>query len=300
VSNHKDTKTRRDDGLAAQPRSVAAAISDIAGRLADAGIERARTEAELIVRAAAGLSTEELIRDPELLLSEDQAGRCDEWAARRAAREPLPYLLGTAEFFSRTFLASPVAIVPRPETEVLAEAVIERARAIGASLAVDVGTGSGALAITLAHEVPGLTVVATDISCNALRLAARNVERHGMADRVLPVCCDLLAAVGRPVDCVVANLPYIAHDDFPQLDPEVRDYEPRLALDGGMDGLGMIRRLSVQLCDHLHKGGFAALEVGAGQAGEVAKLLLAAGLADVELLRDYAGVERVVIGWRLG
>ena len=268
--------------------------------MATAGVERARAEAEMMVRAAAGLSTEELIRDPELLLSEDQARRCDGWAARRAAREPLPYLVGKTEFFSRTFLTSPAAIVPRPETEILAEAALERARAIGASLAVDVGTGSGVLAVTLAREVVGLRVVATDISLDALRLAARNGELHGVSARVLPVCCDLLAAVGRPVDCVVANLPYIARDDFAGLEPEVRDYEPRIALDGGMDGLGMIRRLSVQVCDHLHKGGFAALEVGAGQAAEAAKVLTRGGLCEIEVLPDYAGIARVVIGWRRG
>lgn len=277
-----------------------AVIARTSRLLAEAGIARARAEAELIVRAAAGMSIEDLVRDPDVALTEGQLRQADEWAARRAAREPLAYVLGAAEFFSRTFFASPAAIVPRPETELLAEAAIERARAMGASLAVDVGAGSGALAITLAKEVPGLTVVSTDISGSALRLAARNVERHGVRARVFPVCCDLLAAVGRPVDCVVANLPYIAHDDFPHLDPEVRDHEPRLGLDGGLDGLGIIRRLSVQLCEHLHKGGFAALEVGAGQAGEAAKLLLAAGLAEVEVLPDYAGSERVVIGWRQG
>jgi release factor glutamine methyltransferase len=285
---------------ASASRAAAAAVARISRLLSDAGIERPRAEAELIVRAAAGMRVEDLVRDPHVTLTEGQLRQADEWAARRAAREPLAYVLGRAEFFSRTFLASRAAIVPRPETEVLAEAAIERARAIGASLAVDVGTGSGALAITLAHEVPGLTVVATDISMAALCLARRNVELHRVTAQAFPVCCDLLGAVGRPVNCVVANLPYIAHDDFPQLAPEVRDYEPRIALDGGLDGLGMIRRLSVQLCDHLHKGGFAALEVGAGQAGEVAKLLVAAGLADVEVLRDYAGIERVVIGWRRG
>ena len=285
---------------ASASRAAAAAVARISRLLSDAGIERPRAEAELIVRAAAGMRVEDLVRDPGFTLTESQLRQADDWAARRAAREPLPYLLGTTEFFSRTFLALPAAIVPRPETEVLAEAAIERARAIGASLAVDVGTGSGALAITLAHEVPGLTVVATDISMAALCLARRNVELHRVTAQAFPVCCDLLGAVGRPVNCVVANLPYIAHDDFPQLAPEVRDYEPRIALDGGLDGLGMIRRLSVQLCDHLHEGGFAALEVGAGQAGEVAKLLVAAGLADVEVLRDYAGIERVVIGWRRG
>ena len=286
--------------LSSSPRRAAEVISVISRRLANAGVERARAEAEMIVRAAAGLSSEELIRDPDAELTGEQLRLAHDWAARRAAREPLPYFLGTTEFYSRTFLISPAAIVPRPETELVAEAAIERARRIGASLAVDVGTGSGALAITLAHEVPGLAVVATDISIAALCLARRNVELHELRQGVLLVCCDLLAAVGRPANCVVANLPYIAHDDFPQLAPEVRDYEPRLALDGGMDGLGIIRRLTAQLCDHLHKGGFAALEVGAGQAGAVAKLLLAAGLADVEVLPDYAGIARVVIGWRRG
>jgi release factor glutamine methyltransferase len=286
--------------LSSSPRRAVAVISDISRRLANAGVERARAEAEMIVRAAAGLSTEALIRDPELLLSEDQARRCDEWAARRVAREPLPYLVGTAEFFSRTFLVSPAAIVPRPETEILAEAALERARAFGASLAVDVGTGSGVLAVTLASEIPDLRVIGTDISLDALRLTARNAELRGVSARVLPVCCDLLAAVGRPADCVVANLPYIARDDFAGLEPEVRDYEPRIALDGGMDGLGIIRRFSVQVCDHLHKGGFAALEVGAGQAEEAAKLLTRGGLCEIEVLPDYAGIERVVIGWRRG
>jgi release factor glutamine methyltransferase len=281
-------------------RSAAAVISAISRRLASAGIERPRAEAELIVRAAADISAGELVRDPDLQLSDEQLARAEEWAARRAAREPLPYILGRAEFYSRTFRITPAAIVPRPETELLAEAAIARARVTHAARAVDVGTGSGVLAVTLAKEAPDLGVVATDISLDALRLAARNIDLHGVAARVLPVCCDLLTAVGRGVDCVVANLPYIARDEFADLDPEVRDHEPRIALDGGLDGLGIIRRLSVQLCDHLNKGGFAALEVGAGQAGEVAKLLACDGLCEIELLPDYAGIQRVVIGWRRG
>lgn len=300
MSNHEDTKARGGDGRGPEPRRAAAAISSLAGKLADAGIEHARFEAELLVRTAAAISAEELICDPAAELTQEQLRLADEWGARRAAREPLPYLVGRAEFFSRTFLVSPAAMVPRPETEILVEAAIERARRIGGRFAADVGTGSGALAVTLAKEVAGLTVVATDISLEALGLAARNVRLHGATDRVFPVCCDLLAAVALQADCLVANLPYIAHDDFPLLEPEVRDYEPRLALDGGLDGLGMIRRLSAQLCAHLRTGGFAALEVGAGQAGEVAKLLGRSGLSGVEVLPDYAGIERVVIGWRRG
>ncbi len=277
--------------------TAAAAIAHISRRLMQAGIERARVEAELIVRGAANLTAEELVRDPDLTLPSEQLARAQDWAARRAAREPLPYLLGRVEFYSREFRVSPAAIVPRPETEILAEASIQRMLGIGATLAADVGAGSGVLAITLAKEIPGLKVVATDISLDALHLAARNVEIHDVTDRVFPICSDLLTAIGKPLNCVVANLPYIARDDFPNLEPEVRDYEPRIALDGGMDGLGIIARLARTVCEHLHKGGFVALEVGAGQAKETANLLACGGLCDIEVLPDYAGIERVVIGW---
>ncbi len=252
------------------------------------------------MRAAAGITLEVLIADPGRILSPDAVAKLDEWAARRAAREPLPYILGKWEFYSRSFVVSSAAIVPRPETELLAEAAIHRIHGNAISFAVDIGTGSGALAVTLAAEVPHLRVAATDISLSALRLAARNIELHGVSDRVWPVCCDLLTAIGRPAGCIVANLPYIAHDDFASLDPEVRDYEPRIALDGGLDGLGMIRRLSAMVCAHLYKGGFAALEVGAGQAQQAAKLLACGGLSDIEVLPDLARIERVVVGWRRG
>ena len=215
-------------------------------------------------------------------------------------------MLGRAEFYSLAFRISTATIVPRPETEILVEAALQRASRQGAALAVDVGAGCGAIAIALAVHSPNLRVVAVDISRAALALAGRNCRLHGVGDRVARVQADLLSALGRPADFIVANLPYIRRDEFPSLQPEVRDFEPRAALDGGEDGLEVIRRLSVQLFDHLCPGGFAALEVGAGQAGEVANLLALArrpcgGLARlerIEVIPDYAGIERVVIGWR--
>ncbi len=280
------------------PQTVASAIASVAGRLSQAGIERARAEAESLVRAAAGLTREALLLHPDAPISGDHARRLQDLAARRARREPLPYLLGHAEFYSLSFRVSPVAIVPRPETEALVEAAIERAGPRRACLAFDVGTGCGAIAVTLARHLPAVRVVATDLSRDALALARANCRRHGVERRVSLLCADLLASVRGPADFIVANLPYIATDEFAGLQPEVRDFEPRAALDGGHDGLGPIRRLSVQLSDHLSQGGFAALEVGAGHAPEAAKLLRAGRLSRVEIIADYAGIERVVIGWR--
>jgi release factor glutamine methyltransferase len=280
--------------------TAADALAQTARRLAAAGLESPRLEAELLLQAATACSREHLLLHPEAHLSPEQAAALDALVSRREQREPLAYILGEAEFYSLPFRISSSVIVPRPETEILAEAAVARARRIGATLGADVGTGSGILAVVLAREIPSLHLLALDISLPALRLAAENLRRYDLGDRVLPVCADLLSAVGRPLDCIVANLPYIARDYLAGLQPEVRDFEPTLALDGGSDGLGLLRRLRVQLFDHLREGGFTALEVGAGQAGEVANLLLRAGLTDIEILPDYAGIERVVVAWRQG
>jgi len=273
---------------------VSGAVSEVARHLEAAGIPRARAEAELLVCAVSGRSREWLVAHSEIPLSDEQVVRLEAVTERRARREPMAYVLGSVEFYSLPFATSPAAIVPRPETEILAEAVIARARK--ARLAVDVGTGCGALAVVLALHLPELHVLAVDISREALELARGNVRLHGLHGRVLVAASDLLSAVGRPADVVAANLPYVRTGEFPSLAPEVRDYEPRLGLDGGEDGLEVIRRLSVQLADHLSPDGLAALEVGAGQAEEVAKLLTRRGLTGIEVVADYAGIPRVVLG----
>lgn len=280
--------------------TLASALSTVAASLAKAGIDRPRQEAEALLTAAAGLTRENLLLHPERKLSPDHLPLLQTLTARRAAREPLPYLLGEVEFYSLSLRVSPSAIIPRPETEILVEAAIARAVANRARRAVDVGTGCGAIAVALARHLPQLRVIATDISLPALLLARENRRRHDLGRRLSLLRADLLAGLRQPADCILANLPYVRSDQFPTLQPEVRDFEPRLGLDGGADGLAPIRRLSVQLFDHLAEGGFAALEVGAGQAPEVANLLQAARLSGVEIIADYAGIERVVIGWRRG
>ncbi len=288
-----------EDPAAAGP-SAAALISETAQLLTKAGIERARAEAEIIVRAGTGLTSEELVLRFDNRLSPEQVSRVKALAGRRAGREPLAYVLGEAAFLSLPFRVSPGAMVPRPESEILAEAAIERAPQTASRAAIDVGTGCGVLAVVLALHVPGLRVLAIDVSHAALILARENVRLHQVADRALLLRGDLLAAVGRRVDLIVANLPYVPSGEMDRLQPEIRDFEPSIALNGGRDGLGIVRRLSVQLIDHLSTGGFAALEVGAGQAPEVANLLDRGGLSDIELIRDYSGIDRVVIGWHRG
>ncbi len=278
--------------------TAASAVADVAHRLSHAGVDRPRLEAEALVRAALGLSREGLLLRPEAQLSPPQRRRLEALATRRARREPLPYIIGETEFYSLPLRVSPSAIVPRQETEILVEAAIERAARTGARLAADLGTGCGAVAVALACHLPNLRVIAADVSFAALLLAGENCRRNNVAGRVSLLCSDLLSGLRAPVDCIAANLPYVRTDEFDSLQPEVRDFEPRLGLDGGPDGLGPIERLSVQLIDHLSDGGFAALEVGAGQAPEVAKLLRAGRLSEVETIADYAGIPRVVIGWR--
>jgi release factor glutamine methyltransferase len=279
-------------------QTVGQAVAAAARQFAGAGIENAWLEAEVLVRAAAELGRERLHAHPEESLPADAAADLASFVSRRLAREPLPYITGEVEFYSLPFHITPAAIVPRPETEVLVEAAVARARQIGAGLVIDVGTGSGALAVVLARELPEARVAAIDLSREALLLTRRNAARHGVASQVLLVQSDLLAGLRAHADCIVGNLPYVRHDEFSALQPEVRDYEPRLALDGGEDGLEVIRRLAVRLREHLSPRGIAALEVGAGQANAVANMLADGRLTNIEIVTDYAGIERVVIGRR--
>ena len=280
--------------------SLSAAVAETARTLAAAGVENPRREAELLVAAAAEASREALLLHPARKLSPEAQEKLAALVRLRSQRHPLAYVLGEKEFCALSFHTGPAAIVPRPETEILAEATAARAAAGGATAAVDVGSGCGAIAVVLACALPDLRVVALDLSPPALRLARENCLRHGVADRVALVCSDLLGGLRGRFDCIVANLPYIRRDEFPALEPEVRDHEPRLALDGGGDGLQVIGRLAAQVPEHLSQGGFVALEVGAGQALRVAKLLGRRGLKQHEIIPDYAGVERVVVAWREG
>ena len=269
--------------------SVADALAGAARRLSTAGCDTPRLDSELLLAEALGARRAELLLCARRRLGPAPARRFEALLRRREKREPVAYILERKGFRHLELAVDRRVLVPRPETEVLVEAGLDLPR--GAAV-VDVGTGSGAVALALKQERPDLRVSATDASPDALAVARANARRLGLD--VAFHRADLLAGVPGRFDAVLANLPYVADDELARLHPEVAEHEPRLALRGGRDGLDAIRRLVVQSGEV----SFLALEVGAGQAAAVAGLLSRAGFAAVGTRLDLAGIERVVVGRR--
>jgi len=268
--------------------SARAAAAEARATLAAAGIEDASFEAELLTREAANLGRASYFAGAEL--PGEARPLLEEWVQRRAGtREPLAYITGHREFYGREFALGPGVLVPRPETELLVELALAELSLDGSALVVDVGTGSGAIAVSVAAERPGAGVVGIDASGFALSVAARNAELHAPAVELL--CGHLLTAVGR-ADVVLANLPYIPTGELGGLQPEVSRWEPRLALDGGPDGLSVIREL-VDDCAMRLRPRLLALEVGFGQAATLCDELRQRALRPT-VVKDLAGIDRVV------
>ena len=257
-------------------------------------IDSPRLDAELLLAETLGLDRVGLYLNFERPLETGELAAYREQVRRRASREPLAYILGRTEFWSLPFKVTPAVLIPRPDTELLVEVALPLL--VGAARVLDVGTGSGALAIALAHERPEWMVTAIDLSPAALAVAAENTRNNGVAERIHCRPGDLAVLPGGPFDLVVANPPYIPSGDLAALMPEVRDFEPHLALDGGPDGLAAYRALARQAGDVLVPGGWLLVEVGLGQAANVQELFTAAGLTEIFTARDLAGIERVVGG----
>lgn len=256
--------------------------------------DSASLDAQVLLAETLGVERAYLLAHGEAVLTDDQAARFAGLVARRAAGEPVAYLLGRRAFYDRVFVVTPDVLIPRPETELLLERALAFVQSRPRVTAVDVGTGSGALAVTLAALCPTAEVHATDISLAALDVAQRNAALHAapvalhQGDLLEP-----LLAQGIRVDLLMANLPYIPSGDLPAL--AVSRYEPRLALDGGPDGLALIRRLLKQAPAALNPGALVLLEIGADQ-GPAALALARAALrpADAGMQADYAGLDRIV------
>ncbi|MDH7485809.1 MAG: peptide chain release factor N(5)-glutamine methyltransferase [Anaerolineae bacterium] len=282
-----------------------------------AGCDSPQLDAELLLAHALGRERTWLLAHPEYPLTATEEERFAALLARRQAREPLAYILGHREFYGLDFIVDHRVLVPRPETEMLVEQALAWARrerpdskgegtrnalspdpygqVSDLPLLADVGTGSGCVAVALAAHLPQAVVYALDASADALAVAAANAARHGVAGRVQLLCGDLLEPLPERVDVIVANLPYVRRDELPTLPPEIRDYEPRAALDGGPEGLDWIGRLLAQAPAHLRPGGIILLEIGAAQ-GEAASGLARQRFpqAAVDVLPDYAGRDRVL------
>jgi release factor glutamine methyltransferase len=291
--------------------SVRDALAAAVDALRAVGVESPRLDAEVLLGEATGRDRAYLGANPEAGVPADAGRRFAEMVRRRLRREPVAYILGRKGFHHIELAVDPRVLIPRPETELLVELALE----LRPATVLDVGTGSGAIALAVADELPGCEVVATDTSAGALEVARVNAERLGLSERVrfvegsVPEGLVARTAEGKGFDLILANLPYVPEGDWPSLQPEVTQWEPREALLAGPDGLDAIRAFLTQLSRRVvtfhriegesdHSTQVVALEVGEGQAGAVATLLGKAGFDAIQTRLDLAGIERVVWGNR--
>jgi release factor glutamine methyltransferase len=281
---------------------IAAVRRDLAARFRAVGIESPDLDARLLVGHALGLDHASLVRDGERGLGRADIAGIEALAARRRAGEPVARITGIKEFWGLPFQMTPAVLVPRPDTETVVETalgLIDRDGARSRRLRIaDLGTGSGAILIALLHELPDAWGIGTDCNTAALETARANAGRLGVAARASFVACDFGAALAGGADLVVANPPYIPTDEIARLAPEVRDFDPRGALDGGPDGLGAYRVIAADAGRLLAPGGHLVMEIGAGQAEATSALAAAAGLGSIAVAPDLAGIDRVVSACR--
>lgn len=277
--------------------TAGAIVRVLAERFIAAGIDTARLDARLLVAEVLGLAPDRVALAPDTAVSPKQAARIEALALRRAAREPISHILGRRGFWTLTLKVTADTLDPRGDTETLVEAVLKRIADRAAPLTiVDFGTGTGAIVLALLTELPNASGIAVDKSPAALAVARDNAIAHGLETRIRFVLSDWGGSLDERADVIVSNPPYIPDHDIEGLEPEVAGYEPRLALAGGPDGLDCYRQLVPQMARMVIPGGLVAVEVGAGQASDVAELFRVAGICGVALERDLGGVERCVVG----
>jgi release factor glutamine methyltransferase len=271
-------------------------------RLREAGIPGTESDldARLLAQHVLGWTAERFLTHAHAPAPDGFTPRFETLVARRATREPLAYIVGNREFWGLELEVTPDVLIPRPATELIVEAVLElfRDRATPLSVA-DICTGCGCVAVAIAHERPAASVAASDISREALDVARRNAARHGVADRVTFTHGDLLDGLGGPFDAIVANPPYVLDRAGPALQPEVRDFEPSVALFGGAEGLDLVTRLVREAPSRLRPGGYLVVEFGLGQDVEIEDLVEAASeLTLLDLRRDLQGIARTAVAQR--
>jgi release factor glutamine methyltransferase len=286
--------------------TIGEALAEATAKLDAAGVDAPKLATQVLMAHALGLPRSSVVATPpQQPLQSYQLASFRALVARCAGGEPMAYVVGHTEFYGLDFATDRRALIPRPETEHLVELALARIRAIPTQPTlsstgslkmpvVDVGTGTGCVVISLATKLPNWRFIATDISADALALAQENAKRHGVSGRIQFLRGDLLAPVPMRVDGAIANLPYVTTSEWQQLPRHIREHEPRAALDGGRDGLDLIRKLFSQVAQRVKPDGWLLLEIGATQGQAVSELVRQTfPLAAINLHRDYAGLTRV-------
>ena len=272
---------------------------DLRTMLKRAGVEEATQAARELVCTAAGKTKEELLRDGALYAAPEVERSAYDLAERLLSGEPVAYLVGEWEFYGLPLDISPAVLIPRPDTEVLVSQVIEKAKDLTECRALDLCAGSGCIGLALAANVPHARVLLGEIDEEALKVCRQNIRRNNLTARVTSMRLDAREKPSRNLGefhIIVSNPPYIPTADIDTLDTSVKDHEPRLALDGGTDGLDFYRAIIEKWRDALAKDGMLFFEVGIGQADEVLRMMRASGFGDVQIVKDFSGIPRVVFG----
>ncbi|MCJ8520315.1 release factor glutamine methyltransferase [Pseudorhizobium tarimense] len=278
---------------------LGAAVADARARFAAAGLADAPMEARVLIGGLLGLSSMEVFAGEDLVLTDEQMGTIEDAVVRRLKREPVHRILGEREFHGMVLKLSKETLEPRPDTETLVDRVLPRLRQIvaaqGAARVLDLGTGTGAIILALLKECAGAIGFATDISDGALETARANAVRLGLSDRLETVRSNWFEAISGRFDIIVSNPPYIQSSVVAELEPEVRDFDPPRALDGGADGLDAYRAIAAGALKRLASGGVLGVEIGYDQKDSVTDVFAQAGFQVVEAACDYGGNDRVLL-----
>jgi release factor glutamine methyltransferase len=279
-------------------------LNQAVAELKSAGIDRPRTNAELLLGAVLNKKKADLYLNRDRILAYDEIEKFDGWIKERITHRPVQYIIGTVEFFGMEFKVDERVLIPRPETETLVEVVIEQLANKEKLKIIDLGTGSGAIAIGLVTNLKNSFVYATDVSEDALEIAKENALKNKVENQIEFFCGDLFAPLRNKnlkgqIDCVVSNPPYVSKDEFENLPKEVKDYEPLLALKTDEEGTSLHRKIIENSLDFLNKGGMLVLEVGLGQANKIAGLIRDhQDFENAEIKKDLGGIERIVVAQR--
>ena len=272
---------------------------EVRRQLRESGVEAATLEARELVCFGTGKNREELTRDSRLYASPEREAQVRRLVERRMAGEPVAYLIGEWEFYGLPLDISQDVLIPRADTEVLAEQAIAYIQQLGECRVLDLCAGSGCVGLAIAAQAPQARVVLGEIDDSALKICRQNIRRNSLSARVTPIQMDAREKPARSLgefQCIISNPPYIPTGDIAGLEPSVRDYEPHMALDGGADGMDFYRAITEQWKEALAPGGRLYFEVGIGQADPVLRLMRSQGFGDLQIIKDHHKIPRVVLG----